>query len=252
MPHPSTWFSSASSRNSTGTSHQSSNDRTHSKPNNPKPGQRSDSSSDDDEIQIAREKRSIRCPITLLPLTNPLTSTRCPHSFESDAILNMLAASGLRAHATATNNKNNNNPVLITNTRDRSGINAIKCPECSVLLTRDTLRVDPALVRKIRKIAELEKRQRDGEDDDDDDDDDGGGAGYGRRGVEEVTSSPVKSMRGGRSQRAQSVKRERMSQMVSQRERERDREVSMVPDSQVVDLESDGDVDVDMGSGEDM
>lgn len=173
----------------------------------------------------------------------------------------MLNASGLRAHSTAINNKNNNNPVLNTNMRDRSGVNAIKCPECSVLLTRDTLRVDPALVRKIRKIAELEKRQRDGDDDDDDVDDDGGGgggggAGYGRRGVEEVTSSPVKSMRGGRGQRALSVKRERMSQMVSQREREREREreVSMVPDSQVVDLgsEEDVDVDVDMGSGEDV
>ncbi|KAI4224968.1 MAG: hypothetical protein L6R36_004283 [Xanthoria steineri] len=235
MPHHSTWFPS-SPRNPTDTSHQSSNGKNRSKSNKQNSTQQASDSSDD-EIQIAREKRSIRCPITLLPLANPLTSTRCPHSFESDAILNMLGASGLRAHAAAGNGKNDG-PVLNANPRDRSGVNAIKCPECSVLLTKDTLRVDPALVRKIKKIAELEKRQRDGDDNDDDDDDDDGGGGYGGRRAEEVTSSPVKSMRGGWSQSAQSAKRE----------------VSMVPDSQIVDLGSEEDVDedVDVGSGEDV
>ncbi|KAI5300953.1 hypothetical protein KEM56_002076 [Ascosphaera pollenicola] len=43
--------------------------------------------SDDDEIQISREKQSLKCPITLLPFKQPVTSKRCPHSFEKDAIV---------------------------------------------------------------------------------------------------------------------------------------------------------------------
>ncbi|KAL9017115.1 MAG: hypothetical protein Q9180_008771 [Flavoplaca navasiana] len=226
MPHASTWFPS---------------DNTTSKnPHHPDAKNRSNnnhpSSSSDDEIQIAREKRSIRCPITLLPLSSPLTSTRCPHSFESTAIKSMLAASTLRA---IPNPNNDNKPML--NTHNNKGVNAIKCPECSVLLTEQTLRVDAALVRKIRKIVEMEKRrEREGSEDEEEE-----GGDDGREVVEEVGSSPVKSGRGG----DMGVKSERMSQAVSQSQglRGGEREVSMVPDSQVVDLGSgeSGDEDED-------
>ncbi|KAL8840368.1 MAG: hypothetical protein Q9176_003861 [Flavoplaca citrina] len=219
MPHASTWFPSDNTT-SKNPHHPDAKNRAN---NNPP------SSSSDDEIQIAREKRSIRCPITLLPLSSPLTSTRCPHSFESTAIKSMLAASTLRA---IPNPNNDNKPML--NTHNNKGVHAIKCPECSVLLTEETLRVDAALVRKIRKIVEMEKRrEREGSEDEEEE-----GGDEGRGMVEEVGSSPVKSGRGG----AMGVKRERMSQVVSQSQRlrggEGEREVSMVPDSQVVDLGS--------------
>ncbi|KAL8876170.1 MAG: hypothetical protein Q9192_008913 [Flavoplaca navasiana] len=223
MPHASTWF--PSDKNTSINSHHP--DAKNLANNNNPP-----SSSSDDEIQIAREKRSIRCPITLLPLSSPLTSTRCPHSFESTAIKSMLAASALRA---IPNPNNDNKPML--NTHNNKGVNALKCPECSVLLTEETLRVDAALVRKIRKIEEMEKRrEREGSEDEEEEE----GGDEGREVVEEVGSSPVKSGRGG----GMDVKRERMSQAVSQSqglrggEGEREREVSMVPDSQVVDLGS--------------
>ncbi len=230
MPHASTWF--PSDNNTSKNPHHL--DAKNLANNNPP------SSSDDNEIQIAREKRSIRCPITLLPLSSPLTSTRCPHSFESTAIKSMLAASTLRA---IPNPNNNNKPML--NTHNNKGVNAIKCPECSVLLTEENLRVDAALVRKIRKIVEMEKRrEREGSEDEEEE---GGDEGMGV--VEEVGSSPVKSGRGG----AMGVKRERMSQVASQSQSQRlrggegEREVSMVPDSQVVDLGSgeSGDEDED-------
>ncbi|KAL8851873.1 MAG: hypothetical protein Q9221_003196 [Calogaya cf. arnoldii] len=239
MPHHSTWFPTD---NQPSTTAPQPNRRNNKRPKPTPPP------SEDDEIQIAREKRSIRCPITLLPLSNPLTSTRCPHSFESEAILNMLSASPLRAHNSS--NDQNNKPTLSTLPRDKTAVNALKCPECEVLLTKETLRMDAALVRKIKKIAEVERRQQNGDDEDDDNE----AGGDGRDKIEEVTSSPVLS-RGKKG--PQSVKRERMSQMqmASQRQREREREVSMVPDSQVVDLgdgEEDEEVDVDLGSGEDV
>ncbi|KAL8777821.1 MAG: hypothetical protein Q9213_007692 [Squamulea squamosa] len=206
MPHASTWFPSSSNPAGTQQSSESSKSRSRSA---------ADESHSDDDIQVAREKRSIRCPITLLPLVKPLTSTLCPHSFESEAILSMIDKSELRAHGPTTK------PTL--NTTNRGGVKAMKCPECEVLLTQDTLRVDPALVRKIKKIKEQERKQREGVDDEEaeEEEEDLGRAGRSR--AEEVTSSPVRS-------KAEAVKRERMSQMGNTRE------ISVVPDSQVVDL----------------
>ncbi|KAL8663541.1 MAG: hypothetical protein Q9168_008072, partial [Polycauliona sp. 1 TL-2023] len=98
MPNPSTWFPS---------DNQTSGPNNETKTNN---HSRADPSSDsDDDLQIAHIRRSIRCPITLLPLSSPLTSTRCPHSFESSAITSMLAASTLRA---IPNPNNDNKPML--------------------------------------------------------------------------------------------------------------------------------------------
>ncbi|KAL8989721.1 MAG: hypothetical protein Q9169_008297 [Polycauliona sp. 2 TL-2023] len=225
MPDPSTWFPSSTNSKSA-----NSNNRTRN--------QHPNSSEEDDDIQIARIKRSIRCPITLLPLSSPLTSTRCPHSFESSAIESMLAASPLRA----VPNPNNNNKPMLNPHGARGGVNALKCPECEILLTRDELYVDVALVRRIRRVVEMERRERE-EEEEEESDEGGRGGGRGGGGVEMITSSPVKGR--GWSQRARSVKRERMSQMVGQRTREREREISMVPDSQVVDLGSGEDVEDD-------
>ncbi|KAL8737250.1 MAG: hypothetical protein Q9181_001869 [Wetmoreana brouardii] len=203
LPHSSTWFPSSS--NSTAAGQNGNNQsRSDSAP--------ADNDSDSDaEIQIAREKRSIKCPLTLLPMHDPLTSTRCPHSFEKSAILDMLNASALRADQSTQG----------TGRGGGGGEKALKCPVCEVLLTASTLKADPVLVRKIRRIEEQERKEREGGGSEEDEDEVDLGRPMKRR-VEEVTSSPVRSR--------EQVKRERMSQV------EKGREVSLVPDSQAMDL----------------
>jgi hypothetical protein len=50
--------------------------------------------SDDDDIAIARESISTKCPLTLREFVDPVTSTICPHSFEKSAINEMLGRGG--------------------------------------------------------------------------------------------------------------------------------------------------------------
>lgn len=49
-----------------------------------------DEDDEDDDIQIAREKRSYRCPLSLAVLTEPYTCRRCKHSFQKEAIFDYL------------------------------------------------------------------------------------------------------------------------------------------------------------------
>ena len=107
----------------------------------------------DEDLQVASEKRSIRCPITLRPMKEPITSTKCPHSFEKEAIYGMLAASQLDVSAGDG-----------TQASGRTGgrkEKAIKCPECAVVLTAQNLKTDAALVRKIRRIQAKEQDEKD-------------------------------------------------------------------------------------------
>ena len=75
---------------------------------------------DDDEVAIASEKKSLKCPITLLTMTDPLSSTKCPHSFERSAILGMLELSERRPPANGPRGA-------------QGGERTMKCPECSVV-----------------------------------------------------------------------------------------------------------------------
>lgn len=68
----------------------------------------------DDDIAIEREKTSLKCPITLLPFKDPVTSKKCPHSFEKEAILSMISQSGAR----------------VGGIRRGEGERAVKCPVC--------------------------------------------------------------------------------------------------------------------------
>lgn len=49
-----------------------------------------DADDSDDEIQIAREVRNFRCPLSLVLMTEPYTCSRCKHSFQKEAILAYL------------------------------------------------------------------------------------------------------------------------------------------------------------------
>ena len=75
----------------------------------------------DDDLTVASEKISIKCPITLLPMKDPVTSTKCPHSFEKEAILSMINASDVRTDGGGR--------------RGAGGQKAMQCPICTEVTT---------------------------------------------------------------------------------------------------------------------
>ena len=82
MPHSSTWFSDQTQDAATGGAVAVAG---------------SQPAAANDDLTVASERISIKCPITLLPMKDPVTSTKCPHSFEKEAILSMINASDVRA-----------------------------------------------------------------------------------------------------------------------------------------------------------
>lgn len=44
----------------------------------------------DEDLAVAREKRSLTCPLTLRPLEEPYTNKNCNHTFEKEAIMDYL------------------------------------------------------------------------------------------------------------------------------------------------------------------
>lgn len=89
---------------------------------------------EEDDIAVSKATISTKCPLTLMEFKTPLTSTKCPHSFESDAILSMIDTS----------------PNRVNNRGDRY----VQCPVtgCSQTLTRKDLHADNVLIRKIKRI----------------------------------------------------------------------------------------------------
>lgn len=106
---------------------------------------REPSPAESDDIAIERERVSLRCPLTLLPFRDPVTSTKCPHSFEREAIESMLAQSPL------------DRPVPGAGRRGR--VRLVKCPVCALELTAEDLRSDAALLRKVRRVEAMAQRE---------------------------------------------------------------------------------------------
>lgn len=116
----------------------------------------------DDDIAVSRATVSTKCPLTLQEFKNPLTSTKCPHSFESEAILQMIAqARPVPVNAGARPEK------------------AVQCPVsgCSKMLTKADLQTDNVLIRKIRRLQEAARLEAE-----ESDNDDGGVPGTQKRG----------------------------------------------------------------------
>ncbi|CUS12237.1 unnamed protein product [Tuber aestivum] len=92
---------------------------------------------DDDEsdIEIAQERQSYKCPLTLRPFEDPVRSTICPHAFEKEAIEDMIK---------------------------RSAVNGVPCPTpgCAKMLTLRILKKDSVLKRKVARALALEKRKQ--------------------------------------------------------------------------------------------
>jgi E3 SUMO-protein ligase NSE2 len=47
-----------------------------------------------EELEVVGVKQSFRCPLTLAPLVQPLTSRKCGHTFEKEAILDFVRTNG--------------------------------------------------------------------------------------------------------------------------------------------------------------
>ncbi|KAF7507950.1 hypothetical protein GJ744_009984 [Endocarpon pusillum] len=236
IPHHSLWFANEEDINGSyiapGTQPQTQRTRRH---------QRGASSNEEDagnssDIEIAREKISIKCPITFLPFTDPLSSTKCPHSFDRPGVIDMLQ----RTHtflpltdaqvaevAQAPNNAARSKKMA------EFRIKAIPCPVCSILLAEADLKPDPVLLRKVKRIQAAEAREMeartsgadsnsDDSDDDDDDDDDIVAPGTQRKHVGHGSSPGTKE---GKRKSALELKRERV--------RSKSRAVSVVPQTQL-------------------
>ena len=85
-----------------------------------------DDEDEDDEVAIAREKTSLKCPITLLPFRMPVTSRKCPHSFEKEAIFGMINHSGARLGGAG--GRRRGDPGFAG--AGDWGVQAVKCPVC--------------------------------------------------------------------------------------------------------------------------
>ncbi|KAI5781201.1 zinc-finger of the MIZ type in Nse subunit-domain-containing protein [Geopyxis carbonaria] len=115
-------------------------------PNTPMPNQRTwfasgpdadgddNSGSDSDELEVAQEKQSFKCPLTLRDFEEPVKSTLCPHIFEKSAIFGMF----------------------------RRGNQGVECPMpgCNKLLTKESMKVDTYILKKMQRTRKLEEAAR--------------------------------------------------------------------------------------------
>lgn len=239
LPHPSLWFANEEDVNPSyvapGTQQQTQRHRRPGRPSDEADGAASEASFSD--IEIAREKISIKCPITLVPFKSPVTSIKCPHSFDKAGITAMLQRTTISLPLTDAQ------MAEIKQIRDSRGkarktaefhIPAIPCPVCSTLLTEADLHPDPVLLRKVHRIQAAEAREREAATSDldggsDDSDDEDGiivpGKGTQRKPVGLGSSPPPPSVRAGKKKSALDIKRERA--------RSKSRGISMVPQTQL-------------------
>ncbi|OJI82701.1 hypothetical protein ASPTUDRAFT_30764 [Aspergillus tubingensis CBS 134.48] len=197
-PHPSTWFShledphsqppshhhpstSTTTTTSTSTRQTKTTTTTRSHPRHPSP-----SASEDDDIAIQTERISLKCPLTLLPFRDPVSSTKCPHSFEREAIFTMIGGSNqMVPDPRGSSGSSGSGSAGGGGGRARKRVRSVKCPVCEVQLTEFDLRSDPVLVRRVKRaeMAELREREREmlGESQSHDGDGDQGEGGGGKR-----------------------------------------------------------------------
>lgn len=200
LPHPSTWFAHLEDTNASARSPTAASSR-NTRQQRTRAG--SSASADSDDLAIERERISLRCPLTLLPFRDPVTSTKCPHSFEREAITSMISESAMTVPSQSSSSG-----------RGGRRIRAVKCPVCSEVLTNNDLRDDPALVRRVRRAETALRREREEEEEgelglserrklrhsgitvgSDDDSDDGGDDSNGRGDTMDVDQVRIKQER---------------------------------------------------------
>jgi len=128
---------------------------------------------DDDDIQIQRTKTSTKCPLTLQEFKDPVTSSKCKHSFEASAILEMIKHSKEIVGAQPAGRG-----------KTTGGEKAVRCPvaSCDHMLTKNDLHKDKTIMYH---IARLQRARRLEEEDDEDDE---GNGSSGRQRVDLIES----------------------------------------------------------------
>ncbi|KAI0836270.1 zinc-finger of the MIZ type in Nse subunit-domain-containing protein [Hypoxylon sp. FL0890] len=126
-----------------------------------------DHADDDDDLIVAEEHLDIHCPLSMVVMQDPYTSTVCKHTFEKDSIVQFL--------------------------RTQPGGRA-RCPQtgCNKEVTIKNFRPDPVMLRRIKRRLAEERN------DDDDDDDDEAVDGDGDSEMKKTPGRPIKSEREGR------------------------------------------------------
>jgi hypothetical protein len=130
---------------------------------------------DDDELQIGRVVIRTKCPITMKDFEDPVTSKKCPHSFESSAFYEILKRTDKHLPFTpeqVQEIERCRNRLEKTKKEKEIRIPAVQCPECRILLTSTDVERNTALQRKVqRMIAEKKQREREVDEDSEDEDD---------------------------------------------------------------------------------
>ncbi|KAL2821987.1 zinc-finger of the MIZ type in Nse subunit-domain-containing protein [Aspergillus granulosus] len=152
VPHASTWFAHLEDPNARSKRRNSSSAPTR---RNTRQRQRS-ASVDSDDLAIERERISLKCPLTLVLFKDPVTSTKCPHSFERAAILAMIAGSSMTVAVPGQ---------MSSSSRRHHRVRAVKCPVCSEVLMESDLREDLVLLRRVRRAEAAQRRDREEEED---------------------------------------------------------------------------------------
>ncbi|OTA83798.1 hypothetical protein M434DRAFT_83655 [Hypoxylon sp. CO27-5] len=124
-----------------------------------------DEADEDDDLIVAEEHLDIHCPLSMVVMQDPYTSTVCKHTFEKDSIVQFLRT---QPHGTA------------------------RCPQtgCNKVVSINDFHPDPVMLRRIKRRLATER-----EDDHDDDDDDDEGDAVDGDGDSEVRGTPGGSIK---------------------------------------------------------
>jgi mRNA (guanine-N7-)-methyltransferase len=144
VPHPSAWFSHLEA----GMARNGSASPVHGRI-------RDDQSPDDEdeEIAIERERISLKCPLTFSTFEDPVKSTKCVHSFERQAIEDLIKNSTMTIAAGDKDFQGGGRGARARRVR------AVQCPVCSVVLTLNDLKRDPVLLRRVLRAKAAEQRE---------------------------------------------------------------------------------------------
>lgn len=129
---------------------------------------------EDDELQVGRVVIRIKCPITMKYFEEPVTSKKCPHSFEGSAFYDILQRTDKHLLFTPEQVEELGrcrNRAERTKKEKEIGIPAIQCPECRILLAEADVEPNTVLQRKVQRIVAEKERDREVDEDSEDEDD---------------------------------------------------------------------------------
>lgn len=182
LPHHSMWFAAQEGRNTQRTTRGAQRGTQRDTDDEMDEDSNLQDMNDDTDIQVASENRSCKCPITFTWFEVPVTSTKCPHSFEKDAIMQIIQASIDRVPLTSEQLEQldsrfprgvKGRPQAETAMRNQN-LKITQCPEqgCHMQLTEKDLREDAVLKRQTQRTRDLERRRQEAETAEDDDEED--------------------------------------------------------------------------------